>query len=335
MTKTIWLLGILFFLTVHPDCHAQQNSDTMKQTTNNPLLCDPETGLCELPGQSSQQEGQTLSPNQKPVRIIYYTDPICSACWGIEPQLRKLQLEYGVYFEIEYRMGGLLPDWSYNSGGISKPSDVAHHWEEVSQHYDMPIDGGVWLEDPLHSSYPPSIAFKAVEMQAPEKTTAFMRLIREQLFIEKKNIARQEVINQVASELQLDTVKLEQAMEQEAKVLFQEDLAQARQLGVRGFPSLFVIGKDQEPQIIYGVRPYKTFEEAILSAYPGAEKLPYDKSWQGLFKAFSSLTTREFAELSDMPRVKAEELLQQLAEEKRIEKTSIKNGSIWRLSKKN
>ena len=29
----------------------------------------------------------------------------------------------------------------------------------------MPIDGDVWLEDPLNSSYPPSIAFKAAEMQ--------------------------------------------------------------------------------------------------------------------------------------------------------------------------
>ena len=96
----------------------------------------------------------------KPIKIIYYTDPICSSCWGIEPQLRKLKLEYGNFIEIEYRMGGLLPDWSYNSGGISKPSDVAHHWDEVSAYYDMPIDGNVWLTDPLSSSYPASIAFK-------------------------------------------------------------------------------------------------------------------------------------------------------------------------------
>jgi hypothetical protein len=54
--------------------------------------------------------------------------------------------------EVKYRMGGLLTDWSYNNGGISKPSDVAHHWDEVSVYYDMPIDGNVWLEDPLPSS---------------------------------------------------------------------------------------------------------------------------------------------------------------------------------------
>ena len=69
-----------------------------------------------------------------------------------------MKLEYGDYINIEYHMGGLVPSWEgFNSGGITKPSDVAHHWDEVSKYYEMPIDGDIWLEDPLHSSYPPSI----------------------------------------------------------------------------------------------------------------------------------------------------------------------------------
>jgi len=138
---------------------------------NNPLLCNPDTGLCAIPerGVPASTEAAATASNsrEKPIQITYFTDPICSSCWGIEPQLRRLKLEYGAYLHIDYRMGGLLPDWSYNSGGISKPSDVAGHWDEVSHHYDMPIDGDVWLEDPLPSSYPPSIAFKAAQMQVP------------------------------------------------------------------------------------------------------------------------------------------------------------------------
>ena len=130
-------------------------------TNNNPLLCDIETGMCETTDEATNIASQSLEQStEKSVKLIYYTDPICSSCWGIEPQLRKLKLEYGNVVEIEYRMGGLLPDWSYNSGGIGKPSDVASHWDEVSLHYDMPIDGDLWLEDPLDSSYPPSIAFR-------------------------------------------------------------------------------------------------------------------------------------------------------------------------------
>jgi putative protein-disulfide isomerase len=161
------------------------NLHIMSAQNSNPLLCDIETGLCELPGQAAAQAvGTQVSPD-KTLRIVYFTDPICSSCWGIEPQLRKLKLAYGHALDIEYRMGGLLPDWSYNSGGISRPSDVAHHWDEVSLYYDMPIDGDVWLEDPLHSSYPPSIAFKAAQLQDEGKAILFLRLMGEQVFLKK------------------------------------------------------------------------------------------------------------------------------------------------------
>ena len=157
--------------------------------TQNPLLCDPKTGICELPQTELTSIIKHISTEKKPVKVMYYTDPICSTCWGIEPQLRKLKLEYGGVLDIEYRMGGLLPDWSYNSGGISEPSDVAPHWDEVSKYYDMPIDGDVWLEDPLHSSFPPSIAFKAAQLQSETKALSFLRRIREMVFLEKKSVA--------------------------------------------------------------------------------------------------------------------------------------------------
>lgn len=154
-----------------------------KESNHNPLLCDPETGSCEIP--VFQQESAVVqSPEQtdKPLKVIYFTDPICSSCWGIEPQLRKLKLEYGDCLSINYHMGGLLPDWNYNSGGISKPSDVAGHWDEVSIYYDMPIDGDIWLEDPLDSSYPPSIAFKAAQLQGNDQAILFLRILREMVF---------------------------------------------------------------------------------------------------------------------------------------------------------
>ncbi len=130
------LIAIFLTLMLSYSSSDAQNNKTMEKQSN-PLLCDIETteGNLDSTSQSSIQS------TKKSVKVIYYTDPICSSCWGIEPQLRKLKLEYGNEIEIEYRMGGLLPDWNYNSGGISKPSDVAHHWNEVSLYYDMPIDG--------------------------------------------------------------------------------------------------------------------------------------------------------------------------------------------------
>ena len=182
--KITHLLFITFFTLGTTSCNSQ-NKNNMKQQ-NNPLMCDPETGVCEIPtNETNSDESSLITAGKKPVKVIYFTDPICSACWGIEPQLRKLKLEYGDSVEVDYRMGGMLKDWSYNNGEISKPSDVAHHWDEVSAYYDMPIDGDVWLEDPLDSSFPASIAFKAAQMQNNEKAILYLREVREMVFVKK------------------------------------------------------------------------------------------------------------------------------------------------------
>jgi len=170
----------------------------MDTTNNNPLLCDIETGMCAVPEINDTTNNSTIATAPSTIKVLYFTDPICSSCWGIEPQLRKLKLEYGHLIDIDYKMGGLLPDWKYNSGGISKPADVAHHWDEVSAYYNMPIDGDVWLEDPLSSSYPPSIAFKAAQMQHKEKAVVFLRVMREMLFLQKKNICKWEHLHKAA-----------------------------------------------------------------------------------------------------------------------------------------
>lgn len=308
-------------------CSAQDDSNMEKK---NPLLCDPDSGVCEIPNASAQTSIPDLK--QEKVRIVYFTDPICSSCWGIEPQLRKLKLTYGKDIHIEYRMGGLLPDWSYNSGGISKPSDVAHHWDEVSAYYDMPIDGDVWLEDPLDSSYPPSIAFKAAQLQDEEKAITFLREIREMVFLERKNITKWEHLALAAEMCGLDANQLQSDMEGRAKVLFQEDLKLAREYGVRGFPSMFVL-KGQEKQLVHGSKPFETYEYAIKKLLPEVKTTEINASWDALFAYFPTLTAREFAELSGTPRNESEGVLNGLVEQGVLSRFDTKNGSIWKLIK--
>lgn len=299
---------------------------------NNPLLCDIETGMCETTENTTDSASKdTVQSKIKPVKVVYYTDPICSSCWGIEPQLRKLKLEYGDAVEIEYRMGGLLPDWSYNSGGIGQPSDVASHWDEVSLHYDMPIDGDLWLEDPLDSSYPPSIAFKAAQMQDNDKAILFLREIREMVFLQKLNIAKWEHLATAAKKVGLDVDKFKTDFEGPAKKLFEEDLKLGRELGVRGFPTMFFIDEAGNQEFVYGARPYPFFEMAILKLNPNATKSEYSKDWEKLFAIYPTLTAKEFSELSGKPRAESETFLNELSNDNKLKKTTTKNGSIWEM----
>ncbi|MCF0071080.1 DsbA family protein [Dyadobacter sp. CY261] len=301
----------------------------MTIANSNPLLCDVESGICEMPGSPSTADGNVLPDAGKPVRIIYFTDPICSSCWGIEPQLRKLKLEYSQHFEIEYRMGGLLPDWTYNSGGISKPSDVAGHWDEVSVHYDMPIDGDVWLEDPLHSSYPPSVAFKAAQLQGQDKAIRFLRELREMVFLKKINITKWENLKAAAGMVGLDITQFENSYRGDARELFKGDLDLAAQLGVRGFPTLFFINQKGEQEKIYGTKPYPIFEAALHNLLPTLTRKDVDTDWKSLFSKYNTLTSREFSELSETPRSESDAFLQKLMDEGELTRFRIRNGILW------
>lgn len=302
-------------------------------TTKNPLLCDPETGSCELPSAGTQSGEKSLPIHgDKLIRIIYFTDPICSSCWGIEPQLRKLKLEYGDAIKIEYRMGGLLPDWNYNSGGISKPADVAKHWDEVSLQYAMPIDGDLWLEDPLHSSFPPSIAFKAAQLQDQDKAIAFLREIREMVFLQKKNITKWEHLEKAATNTGLDLKQFKQDVENTAIDEFNADLQLAKKMGVRGFPTLFFTDQQGRQETVYGAKPYTAYEATINKLSPGIRKTKYSTNWEDLFRIYPTLTLREFSELSTEDRFCAEQSLNKLWIKGKLIKTETKNGSIWKLT---
>lgn len=327
-----WTYLILILTITFGNFFCQSQTQKIKMD-NNPLLCNPESGICEMPTENRTANENSIKSEKKLIKIIYYTDPICSSCWGIEPQLRKLKLEYGNNVEIEYRMGGLLPDWSYNSGGISKPSDVAHHWDDVSIYYDMPIDGNVWLEDPLHSSYPPSIAFKAAQIQDNKKAILFLREIREMVFLQKKNITKWENLLLAAKNVDLDTLQFKQDYEGRAKDLFNEDLKFGKELGVRGFPTMFVTDITGKKEIVYGSKPYLFYENAILKLCPSITKSNYNKSWEAVFSQYVTLTAKEFSELTGKARNEVESILNELTKSGILDKLTTKNGAIWKMKR--
>ncbi len=321
-------IGLLLILICSLNCKSQTNLK-MTENNSNPLICNPVTGTCKMPSNEKLNETAVIQTENKPVKIIYYTDPICSSCWGIEPQLRKLKLEYGDYFEIDYRMGGLLPDWSYNSGGISKPSDVAHHWDEASLHYEMPIDGDVWLEDPLDSSYPSCIAMKAAQIQNKEKAIHFMRILREKLYLEKKNIAKWNNIEEAAKLANLNIEKLK-ADYDDAEELFQKDLDYGKKLGVRGFPTFFFADKNDNRFMVYGSKSYDAYENALLAVFPEAKKKPIpNENPLSLFEIYPTLTPKEYAVILNKSYFDARMILGKLHEKGELDKISTKNGSMY------
>jgi 2-polyprenyl-6-methoxyphenol hydroxylase-like FAD-dependent oxidoreductase/predicted DsbA family dithiol-disulfide isomerase len=283
-----------------------------------------------IPLISKQERAIRRKTAKKEINILYFTDPICSTCWIIQPQLRKLQLEYENHVNIEYKMGGLLPSWeNFNRNGISKPSDVAAHWEQVCSFYEMPINKDVWLEDPLPSSYPPSIAFKAAQIQDTGKAVLFLRRIREMVFLEKKNIIKKEYLHGAAYDVGLDAARLLRDLEGKAQALFREDLVMADELQIKVLPTLFFSNTNGMELTLNGYQPYENFEDIIKQMVPGIRKGKYDTSPRYLFKRFQTMTSREFALLRNENEFEAQFTLNELLINDLVKQYESPAGSLW------
>lgn len=269
-------------------------------------------------------------PTEGLLQVRYFTDPICSTCWIIQPIWKKLILEYGHYLDIEYVMGGLLPSWKDCKGKIISPSDAATHWKEVGESYKMPIDSDVWVEDPLSSSFPPSIAFKAAQFQDEGKALLFLRRIREMIFLEKKNIMKWSFLEMAALESGLDGVLFRQAYIGEARSSFEQDLELARIMDVSSFPTLVFADRAGHVVRLKGYQHYQDLEQAILHLLPFAKKAEIDRQPESLFSQFPTMVDAEFAFLSNLMRKDARQLLQELNQKGYIEKVESRNGILWK-----
>lgn len=296
----------------------------MQTTQTGTLACDIETGICEI---QTIAADQPKNSSKKPVKLLYFTDPICSSCWGIEPQLRKLKQEYGALFDIEYRMGGLLKSWDeYSGSDVNGPASVAQHWQEAAAHYQMPIDGTVWNEDPLQSSYPPSIAFKAAQLQGNELADQFLRRIKEMIFVENKNISRLENLLQAAEDVSLDVYRFESDYKNKAEQLFQEDLQLAREWGVRGFPTIYFIDEDDNRFKVYGSKPYEVYEQALLKLLAADVSKEIPDSYESILNSYDTFSLKEFAVFYDKTLAEAELILAELEQQNKF----IRAGYLWK-----
>lgn len=250
---------------------------------NKHLMCNIETGVCGV-----AEEEQTglidFSQPQKTITLYYVTDPICSHCWAIEPVLRRFTEQYGDYFKFQTVMGGLLEKWHDGpidpANGIYKPADVAGHWREVGEHSRMPIDGSLMIDNPVHSSYPPSRVFKVIQGQYGDaKANEYLRRAREALFAFNHNIADDSVMVEIVNSMGLDGEAIIQTAQQPAaQQALTEDFALARSLGARGFPSIIMINEDNKGVKIVGGQAFDKYvvglEQVLNPQKPQAKQPP-------------------------------------------------------------
>ncbi|MED3948981.1 MULTISPECIES: DsbA family protein [Priestia] len=283
--------------------------------TKNNMMCDVETGIC---GVAEENEMEVIDFNQpsKKVTLYYVTDPICSHCWALEPVLNRFIAQYGHYFNFRTIMGGLLPSWdgfADVANGINGPADVAQHWREVGEHSRMPIDGSVWIHNPIHSSFPPSKVYKVIQKKESTLANLFLRKAREAVFVFNQNISEDQVLINIVNQIGLDgELIVKEAALPSSRQLLDQDFELNESLGVRGFPTIIMVNEENKGVKMVGVRSlenYVTGLKQVLSDVEKTEEKPVS-SLAAFLEKESRLFSKEIEEMYDLPKQEVKSFIQ-------------------------
>jgi predicted DsbA family dithiol-disulfide isomerase len=216
-----------------------------------------------------------------PVKVTYFTDPLCCWSWALEPHWRRLRDEFAGQLTWRYRMGGMIADWQSFAdplNAVRTPAHVGPHWFYVRETTGVPLDERLWVEDPPESSYPACVAFKAAELQGADAAERYLRRLREAAMCERRNPARRDVVLALAGEAGLDSVRFERDLDDApALEAFREDLKETRYRGIGRFPTLVLQRAGARGLMLIGYRPYDVLRSAVLhlAGHPRGESASF------------------------------------------------------------
>ncbi len=195
--------------------------------------------------------------------LIYFSDPMCSWCYGFSPVMEAIRRTFGRTLPVRVVMGGLRP-------GTEKPMteeakhEIADHWTHVHEATGLPFNGtGMSAPGFVYDTDPAARAVIVARRDSEEMAAAFLLRAQQAFYAEGRDVTTEDVLADLAEDLGIDREPFLEAWTSEAaKEETWRDYAISQRAGVTGFPTL-VAGPNDEG--VYGVvtRGYAPPEQVV------------------------------------------------------------------------
>ncbi len=201
------------------------------------------------------------------IAVDYYTDPMCSWSWALQPVLDRIRRDYRDRVRVRYRM---LPIYEaidrhtdIRQGVWGSVRDLADHWQEVARQTGAWIDPDLWLEDPPATCWTACRAYHAAARQGGTIGERFLLMVREAFLKRRMNVARLDRLSRLAQEaagqIGLDSGQLMKDVEADwTQEAVEEDRRAAAREGIHERPTLAFEGGHR---LVFG--PYRLFAGVI------------------------------------------------------------------------
>lgn len=198
-----------------------------------------------------------------PPILWYFADPMCSWCWGFSPVIETLRDDYRERMKIALVLGGLRHETAPMTA--AQREDILHHWRAVQARTGQPFR----FDDALppgfvYDTEPACRAVVTVGGIDPGRIFALFKAIQTAFYAEGRDVTQPGVLAELAVGLGVDGGTFVRDFESDvAHTRTQAHFRQARQAGVRGFPTLIVQQDAQLHPVCTGCQPLDTVRAAI------------------------------------------------------------------------
>jgi putative protein-disulfide isomerase len=205
------------------------------------------------------------APLPEDVEFVYVGDPMCSWCWGFAPVLEAMTDHYAI--PIRTVVGGLRPGPSADLLDDRMRTFLAHHWEQVAERSGQPFDhAALDRKDWVYDTELPARAVTTMREVQPDETLAFFTRLQRAFYAEVVDITALDSYPALLHDFPVDIDDFTQRLRSDqSKQAAWRDFAEARRLGITGFPSLLLRLGDEHLVVTRGYLPWDHLEPALSS----------------------------------------------------------------------
>lgn len=181
---------------------------------------------------------------QNDVKLIYVGDPMCSWCYGFEPEFSKV-LEAHPDLDFELVLGGLRPEGEQTMSELKE--FLRSHWLEIGeltgQSFSLDI---LEMGDYVYDTEPACRATVAAAKLDESAALPFFKAVQFAFYKQNKSTHDINTYLTIAESMGLDKAAFEKIFTaEETKAATKEHFARAAEMGIRGFPSVMLLKDGQ------------------------------------------------------------------------------------------
>lgn len=197
--------------------------------------------------------------------FLYFTDPMCSWCYGFGPVIRRLADTFGARIPLQIVPGGLRPGET-RALTPQRADDIVHHWHLVEAETGRDFDPTFFKRNAgfVYDTFPASRAVTAAGRVAPDRALAYLDELQ-CLFYAKGEDPRSEATQVAAAGAAGVPVEefLRSLHDADTEALTRAGFARFQSLGGMGFPFLLLETSERPRIVSIGYQSYEHLEGVV------------------------------------------------------------------------